>query len=275
MLYKPKFKPHYHVRIIEPDTVYLLSDKGQCILNNRLYVLLALLLDGNHTVNEIIWQLKKEVPLLDIQQALIRLEIEGYLTESSNIIPQQVAAFWSSLGVEPEIAVQKLQESRISVTALGTLGIESIAYALESLDIQLGEGDFTVVFTDDYLQIGLDAFNREAEETGKPWLLAKPVGTAIWIGPLFIPGETGCWECLAQSLRNNKVQNTSNLHAVLPTSVQLGLNLIAIEIAKWIIWGQHQQLTGTLLAFDLISLSIQEHILVKRSQCPVCGTPES
>lgn len=25
-----------------------------------------------------------------------------------------------------------------------------------------------------------------------------------WSGPLFIPGETGCWECLAQRLKNNR-----------------------------------------------------------------------
>ncbi|MFL9452612.1 MULTISPECIES: TOMM precursor leader peptide-binding protein [Nostocales] len=276
------FKPHYHVRVIEPDIVYLLSEQGQCALGGRLYVLLAPFLNGRYTVQEIFQQLNEEVSLFEIQNALVRLNSEGYLSEASVNLPPQVAAFWNGLGAESENAFRKLQDSRVSIISFGRVGVEAFVRALESLSIPVGEGgEFTVVLTDNYLQLGLDEFNREAEETRKPWLLAKPVGTEIWLGPLFVPGRTGCWECLAQDLRNKR--ETETIHregmspsllssfAVLPVSFQLGLNLIAMETAKWIIWGEHQQLTGKLISFNLASLSMQHQILNKLLECPVCG----
>ncbi|GAA6617283.1 TOMM precursor leader peptide-binding protein [Scytonema sp. NUACC26] len=281
MFYKPMFKSHYHVRVVEPDLVYLLSEKGQCALGGRLYVLLAPFLNGRYTVYEIVQELNQEVSLFEVQNALVRLNSEGYLVDAS-AIPPQVAAFWNALGVESENALRKLQDSRVSVVSFGKVGVEAFISALESLSIQVGEsGEFTVVLTDNYLQLGLDEFNREAEETRKPWLLAKPVGTEIWLGPLFVPGKTGCWECLAQDLRNQRETEiitgqrmSSSLlssFAVIPVSYELGLNLIALETAKWIIGGEHQQLTGKLVAFNLASLSMQHHVLDKLSECPVCG----
>lgn len=282
MFYKPMFKPHYHVRVVEPDLVYLLSEQGQCALGGRLYVLLAPFLNGRYTVYEIVQQLNEEVSLFEVQNALVRLNHEGYLSEASATLPPKVAAFWNALGVESENALCKLQNSRVSVISFGEVGVETFILALESLSIGVGEGgEFTVVLTDNYLQLGLDEFNREAEETRKPWLLAKPVGTEIWLGPLFVPGQTGCWECLAQDLRNKREAETIlrqgmspsllSSFAVLPVSFQLGLNLIAMETAKWIIWGEHQQLTGKLIAFNLASLSMQHQLLDKLLECPVCG----
>ena len=49
----------------------------------------------------------------------------------------------------------------------------------------------------------LAEYNAEALRDGRAWLLARPVGRQIWIGPLFRPGLTGCWECLAHRLRTN------------------------------------------------------------------------
>ncbi|GAA6616885.1 TOMM precursor leader peptide-binding protein [Scytonema sp. NUACC26] len=282
MFYKPMFKPHYQVRVIEPDLVYLLSEKGQCALGGRLYALLAPFLNGRYTVPEIVEHLNEKVSLFEVQNALVRLNSEGYLTEALETLPPQVAAFWKALGVEPENAIRKLHNSRVSAISFGKVGVETFILALESLSIQVGEGgEFTVVLTDNYLQLGLDEFNREAEKTKKPWLLAKPVGTEIWLGPLFVPGQTGCWECLAQNLRNQREAETRtgqrispslpSSFAVISASIQLGLNLIALETAKWILWGEHQQLTGKLITLNLASLSMQHQVLDKLLECPVCG----
>ena len=44
----------------------------------------------------------------------------------------------------------------------------------------------------------LAELNAERLTARRPWLLVKPLGTTLWIGPVFRPGTTGCWECLAQ-----------------------------------------------------------------------------
>ncbi|UBF28795.1 TOMM precursor leader peptide-binding protein [Kovacikia minuta CCNUW1] len=284
MFNKPQFQPHFHVEAVEPSTVYLMSEQGHFALSGRLYVLLAPLLKGQHTVSEIVEQLKPHTSLLGVYHALTSLESQGYLTESVNTLPNQMTAFWSLQGIDPTLAVGKLQATKVSVAALGMVKTEPFISALKSLDISIcDEGDFTVVVTDDYLQPELDAFNSQALRTQKPWMLVKPIGATIWVGPIFVPGQTGCWHCLAQRLRGHREVESvvgqqqgittpfPTSKSVLPTHFQVGLNLAASEVAKWIAQGKHDQLEGKVLTLDLASLSMQQHTLVKRPQCPACG----
>jgi ribosomal protein S12 methylthiotransferase accessory factor len=313
MYNQPQFKPHFHVEIVEPNNVYLMSEQGHIALSGRIYVLLAPLLNGQHTVNEIVDRLKEHTSLFGIYHALTNLESQGYLTEAADI-PDEVAAFWSLQGIDPSTAISKLQDTKVAVTALGAVKIEPFISALESLNIQASgellqnsaklpassfqsggnpkskiqnpkssEGDFTVVVTDDYLQLGLDEINSQALRTQKPWMLVKPVGATIWIGPIFVPGQTGCWHCLAQRLKGNREVETAigrqkgiatpfpTSRSILPTHLQIGLNLAAAEAAKWIVRGQNDRLEGKVLTLDLASLLMQDRVLVKRPQCPACG----
>lgn len=283
MFNKPRFKPHFHIEAVEPSTVYLMSEQGQFALSGRIYVLLAPLLNGQYTVDEIVERLKEDTSLFEIYYTLTSLESQGYLTEAADV-PNEVAAFWSLQGIDSRVAVSKLQDTKVSVTAFGGVKTEALISALESLNIQVGnEGDFTVVLTDDYLQLGLDQFNSQALRSQKPWMLVKPVGAVIWVGPIFVPGQTGCWQCLAQRLRGNREVETAvgqqqgiadpfpTSRSILPTHLQIGLNLAAAEVAKWIVQGKHEQLEGKVLTLALDSLFMQHHVLVKRPQCPACG----
>lgn len=284
MFNRPQFKPHFHVEVVEPSTVYLLSEKEHVALEGQLYALLAPLLNGQHTINEILVQVKEQVSILGIYHALARLESQGYLTEADAVLPSGVAAFWSFQGVDSSLAARKLQNTKVAVTTSGAVETKPFISILESLNIQVSDaGDLTVVLTDDYLQVDLDGLNQEALRQQKPWMLVKAVGAIIWIGPIFVPGQTGCWQCLAQRLWGNREIETAVLQqkgvtaplptarSLLPTNIQTGLNLAATEVAKWIVQGKHEQLEGKLITLDLSSLSMQEHTLVKRPQCQACG----
>ncbi|MBV8883270.1 MAG: TOMM precursor leader peptide-binding protein [Chroococcidiopsidaceae cyanobacterium CP_BM_RX_35] len=283
MFKKPQFKPHFHVEVVESSTVYLMSEQGHFALSGRLYVLLAPLLNGQHTIDEIVEQLKEHTSLFGVYHALTSLESQGYLSETADI-PNELAAFWSLQGVDPRVAISNLQDTRVSVTAFGAMKTKPFISTLESLNIQFSnEGNFTVVLTDDYLQPSLDEFNSQALRTQKPWMLVKPVGATIWVGPIFVPGQTGCWQCLSQRLRGNREVETAvgrqkgiaapfpTSRSILPTHFQIGLNLAAAEVAKWIAQGKNEQLEDRVLTLDLASLSMQHHVLVKRPQCPACG----
>src|SRR3569833_3311453 len=65
-------------------------------------------------------------------------------------------------------------------------------------------GSGWLVATEDYLDPRLEASNRMALQDGNPWLLFKPDGVNIWVGPYFVPGRTACWSCLAARLRDNR-----------------------------------------------------------------------
>lgn len=60
MLNKPIFKPHFRVESVEPNSVYLLSDREHHVLSGRLYRLLAPLLDGQHDLDTIVQKLAPE-----------------------------------------------------------------------------------------------------------------------------------------------------------------------------------------------------------------------
>jgi oxazoline/thiazoline synthase len=294
MFNKPQFKPHFHVEVVEPSTVYLLSEKEHYALEGRLYTQLAPLLNGQHTVEDILDQVKEQASVLGVYLALTRLTSQDYLVEVNTTLSPEIAAFWSSQGVDSHLAAQKLQNTKVAIKAFGAVEAEPFASALKSLEIQVVDLDndpvgapidLTVVLVDDYLQSGLEAFNQEALQRQTPWMIVKPIGTVIWMGPVFSPGETGCWQCLAQRLQGNREVETTvqrqkgmtapvnTIRALLPTNIQTGINLAATEVAKWVVQGKHEQLDGKVITLDLACLSLQEHILTQRPQCLVCGDP--
>ncbi|MBD2385860.1 TOMM precursor leader peptide-binding protein [Cylindrospermum sp. FACHB-282] len=287
MFNKPTFKEHFHVEIIEPDTVYLLTESTHFALSGRLHCQLAPLLNGHYTTDEIVNKLKGQFSTATIYCALMLLQEGGYITEADHTLTPEVAAFWHSLNIDSSVATTRLHETRVSVTSFGGIPIEPFVAALQSLNISINnKADLAVVLTDDYLQVGLSAFNREALSKQQPWMLIKPVGNILWIGPIFRPGKTGCWECLAERLGSNReveafVQKKKGISAPFPTSLSIlpstlhtGLNLAATEIAKWIICGENENLDGQVVTFDMASLNLQHHTLVRRPQCPCCGDPE-
>ncbi|WP_424096669.1 TOMM precursor leader peptide-binding protein [Moorena producens] len=291
MLSKPKFKPCFHIEDVESVGVFLLSESEYFVLNGHLYEQLAPLIDGEHSVEEIINLLQGQASTAEIYYALMLMEKKGYIVENDNPMPSdmpsEVAAFWNFLNVDHTTATSRLQSTKVSVRSFGTVPTQPLIAILESLNIQVAEeGEITVVLTDDYLQVGLDRFNHKALQSQGSWMLVKPVGKMIWIGPIFDPGKTGCWECLAQRLRANRpVEDFLRKHrqpnsistafptsrSLLPSTLDTGLNLAATEIAKWIVQGDHPSLKGTLVTFDTISLETKNHTLVKRPQCPACG----
>ena len=281
---RPQFKNCFHVEVIESVGVFLLSESDYFVLAGRLYEQLAPLLDGSRTTEEIIEHLEGTAKAAEVYYALMLMERKGYLIESDESMPPEIAAFWEILKVDPQVAKRQLQSTTVSVTSFGSVATEPLISILESLDIRVGkEGDFAVVLTDDYLQPGLAEFNRQALESKRPWMLIKPTGTIIWIGPIFHPEKTGCWECLTQRIRSNRpvetfIQKQKGFSQPLPTGFagfgatrQAGLNLAANAIAQWIAKREHESLEGKLISFDTTSVKTQSHVLVKRPQCPECG----
>jgi ribosomal protein S12 methylthiotransferase accessory factor len=300
MLNKPKFKHCFRVESVESEGVFLISERESFLLGGYLYELLTPLINGERTLDDIVDNilphLLPENPSAQdeimasakIYNALMQMEQKGYIIESDDDgVSSPLALFAESLHVSPQGANSRLQNTKVAVKTFGSITNSDFISTLESLHIQVAdEGDITVVLTDDYLQAGLAEFNREALQSKRPWMLVKPVGTILWIGPIFEPGKTGCWQCLAQRLQGNRpvegfiqrrkgmAMSLSTPLAILPSQWQIGLGIAANEVAKWIIQGDNKHLEGILITFDTISLQTQNHILVKRPQCPACGNPE-
>ncbi len=307
---RPQIKPHFRIEIIEPEHVYLLAENSTHVLTGELYCQVIPLLDGNHTIDEIISTLEGQVEPEDINYALERLEDKGYLSETFPELTAEESAFWSLLNVEPQDAYYYLQQTQIYLTCVGNVSPEPLIKSLAEIGIKTQEwntestefnsNSLLVVLTDDYLQPKLRKINKIALEVNQPWLLVKPVGGLLWLGPIFQPGKTGCWECLNHRLQRNREVEASVLlqkqksystsekepqclpvsRAVLPSTLRTALDLTTTEIAKWIVkqsvgeTSHFSTLEGKIITFNQTDLNLETHILPKRPQCSVCGNPE-
>lgn len=278
--------------------VFVVTETNYNILTGRVYKHLAPLLNGQHTVPELLMRLNGVISPVEATMALNQLQARGYLVEADDETSPQQAAFWQMLGVEPPIAAQRLSQAEVAIATVGAADASPLLVALAGLNIQaqlvsdpaallpLSENQLPVVVTDDYLQPDLKAVNRAMLAAGQPWLLLKLVGNRVWIGPLLQPGLTGCWACMVQRIQGNRQVETYVLNKLgrsepLPTSlpaldsaVRMAANLAATEIARWIAQGPNPQLQGYLLTFDVLAMQTQKHALVRRPQCPACGDPD-
>ena len=283
---RPRFKRCFRHEVVPSVGVFLLSERGQFVLRGAAYVHLAPLLDGQHTVDEIVARLEGRVLAPEVYYAIDLLRQRGYVIDASvPALPEQ-AAFWELLGVPPELVARRLAEATVCVRAIGGTSAAPLQALLSEIGVRVGDsGDRLVVLTDDYLREGLDELNREALVTSRPWMLVKPIGIDAWIGPIFAPPRTGCWACLEARLgkhrkfeafvgRRKGVAGPLGLSiAALPSAVQTGLSAAATAIARWIVEDTGDALEDRVITLDTASLERNVHQLTRRPQCPACGDP--
>jgi ribosomal protein S12 methylthiotransferase accessory factor len=282
MLSRPRFRPHFHAEVVPGEGVFLLSESGHTLLRGRLYELVAPLL-GGRTAEEVCDRLRGHASPAQVYYALAQLERKNYLCEDEPALPVSQAAFWSSQQVVPQVAARNLADRAVVVRALG-VEPGPLPQLLEALHIRVSDdGPPDVVLTDNYLRGDLAACNAQALAAGRPWLLAKPVGRQLWLGPLFRPGTTACWECLAQRFRSNAPVVTylrdRNGHAAAivpdrastPATMQVAGGLAANAVATWIVRGEVPELEGKIQTLDVPTWRLQSHTLVRLPFCPACG----
>lgn len=279
---RPAFKPHWRVEPTD-EGIILRSERGSFLFKGKVYSSLIAFVDGVHSTDEIVQRLKLSAPAEHVRQALDTLEANGYLTDGASSLPPSEAAFWSALGID-EQSVKRLQGTAVDVIAACDVDLKPITDSLTALGIRLeSEAPLHLVFVDDYMQPPLPDLNRRFFEQRSAWLIAKPTGSIPWLGPLFEPTKTACWECLAQMLRINRytpspASTADNLvakgaaPAVFPFGCQPVLNLAALEAVKWLVSGRSDALSNQLMTFDLQQLRLENHPVVRRPQCPACGS---
>jgi oxazoline/thiazoline synthase len=180
------------------------------------------------------------------------------------------AAYWSTL---PRT---RRTLAWITLTAAAATDIERLLAANEVTVSRDGDGEVVLVTTDDYLHPDLPAIARH--ET-RPWLLARPVGRSILLGPLFGAGDGSCWFCLAHWLKTRRWQQGSLVgwsdddcppqpaEAGLPSSFALASGWIANAIAVLVATGS-LPLRRTIQMIDTQSLAMSEHQVICRAGCP-------
>jgi len=295
--YKSGFKKHFRVEICEEELlVFLLSETENFVLKGPVYTKLAPLLDGTKDSDEIADLLASLIPPEEAYYALEVMKQKGYITEFNCNFPEREIAYWHQLGFTDEIIKERLAATTVYLTpssietssllsAIMALGMKVVTTEEEIRDRK--ENSIFLYVMEDYLQEELEEINRKALENNQTWMIIKPAGMIIWMGPVFIPSVTGCWECLAGRLRSKRdielfIQTKRKTPtplvtslAALPTTMEIAWQTGAHQIALWAIQKEHAPLAGKVLTINTANFTSEEHILVKRPQCPLCGSHKS
>jgi oxazoline/thiazoline synthase len=297
-----QFKNFFRIENAGEEATFFLTERNSSLLCGQVFQKLVLSIDNNQTVDEIVQSTQSSLSaegssteedifaLAQIHYALRQLEQKSYLDKGKCALPQDLLVFCDHLHVDPQVAEDRLQTTNVAVRSLSSeLPVDQFKALLASLHIQVSDpdrADLEIMLTDDYLDNDLDAYNQKALAVSRPWMLIKPMGTIVWIGPVFQPGTTGCWRCLAQRLQGNRpvenfIQKRQNIStpllpplANLSSTGQTALGMAATEVFKWIVQGANHQRAGVLVTHDTLTLETKKHKLTKRPQCPSCGLPE-
>lgn len=284
------FKQHFHVQPIpEEKIVYLLSEARKSALQGDLYLQLADILDGTRSIEQIISLLQRHYSRHDIQRAVFRLQEKGFLTEKDTEVPESVAAFWDVQDLDLQGVFQVLNSSSYCLHNLSSADPSSLLDMLQASGLQQDQTKYhlALVVVDDYLQTELASINAEFLHSNTPWLLVKPHGINLWLGPLFLPHQTGCWECLKPRIQDGREVETvlqKNLQmdspfflarASLPSTSATAFSLFATQVLQAIVHQEASPLAGRIMTLNTVSLCSEFHPLCKRPQCPVCGNHQA
>ncbi|HEU4712521.1 MAG TPA: TOMM precursor leader peptide-binding protein [Pyrinomonadaceae bacterium] len=253
------------------DTLLLVSEDGAVTLQGRIFVDVAQSLVHGVTREELHERLGDVYSSEDLSASL-EVFVAGGLTGVPSTAPRATIAYWEDLNITPAtgpIAV---------VNLCGPQG-ESIIDAVEANGLRISpDAERVLAITDDYLRPELEVVAEQQLD----WLLAKPIGHTIWIGPVFGKEESVCWRCLAHRLRTNRWEQAAIYGcdeqsfppqpsiASLPGTSMLAAGLIATTTALWMAAGTHPELQGRILTFDTRTLRAAAHVVHPLPACTQC-----
>jgi ribosomal protein S12 methylthiotransferase accessory factor len=279
---------------------FIIEETGRRVVTSPLVSeLIVLIRQSLGDEDGLVAKLADRFPAEQVYYALIQLEKQGVIVKGGGKQESPADIFRAGLrGQEgTEYPYSRIPALTVRIAAIGGSDAyaDALAASLSRSDALQAErlpdwreAEMTadavyVAVTPDYLEPELEAFGRLAQERKLRWLPVKAVGMIPWIGPLFLPAETGCWECLLDRLRGHRrlevdqISQTGGKQSLRLSvgqtihSVEAVAGLLAVELEKLAI-GKTSEMAGALFALDFRTFKLERHPLTKRGQCPLCGT---
>jgi bacteriocin biosynthesis cyclodehydratase domain-containing protein len=290
---RPLLAPWY--RLVGDDD-RLLLEHGQSVVVLEGAAVTALLprllplLDGTRTSDDLTARLGAQVrPAID--HALEVLAAHDLLLEGPDAPSAERStahAVAAVFDLDPSVAAGRLREA-----VVGIVGSSPAAAEIARMLRLSGVGDVrrlgrrrradvalaVVAPGEDELE-ELRAWNRRANDAGTRWLAVRAYdGRLAAVGPLIVPGESCCYECVLLRRAANVEYGdllTEIEAAPLAAGADAALETIVAGLAahfalRWVA-GHDVTLPGVLFAVEARpTVSIVEHPVLRVPRCPVCS----
>jgi bacteriocin biosynthesis cyclodehydratase domain-containing protein len=290
---RPLLAPWYR---LVGDGDRLLLEHGQVVVVleggavSTLLPHLLPLLDGTRTIDDLVARLGPPVrPAVEL--ALSTLAQHGLLTagpDAPEDARETAHAFAALFDVVPRVAAERLQEARVGVVGSSPTA-DDVARLLQAGGIRKlrrwswrrsGEADLCVVIPAADEVDRLQGWNAVALEHELRWLPVRPWdGRAAFVGPLVVPHESCCYECVLLRRAAN-VEYRDDLVDVdaAPVAATAAVPFDALVAAvaaytalRWLV-GRDTTLPGLMRAVEAQPvLSLSTHTVLRVPRCPACS----
>jgi bacteriocin biosynthesis cyclodehydratase domain-containing protein len=281
------FKRHLRAEVKALDSAFLFSERGVIAIRGAEIAAIAPLLDGTRDFAGLVQARPVGMGAGRVAAVLAELadaDLVAIREPAAESEPDDRAlAFWDQCGV----AWPPVKPATVQVIALDTER-EPVENALRDAGLTVTDSEhdaaLSVVLCNDYLDPRLAEIDRGQRARCRPWLLCKPTGAQIWVGPVLLPGESACWHCLAHRLGGHRhaeaCAQASLGHsgpaqfplAAVPPLTAAGAHMVALEATKWLAGYRYAGQRGVWV-LDSFDFSTSRHELRRRPQCPACGDP--
>jgi bacteriocin biosynthesis cyclodehydratase domain-containing protein len=265
----------------------------------RLLPALLPLLDGAHSVADVVSTLGEPVAPA-VHNALELLGRHGLLTDGVEELPvtraaEETAHFASAVSprrVSPARAAETLAAASVSLAGSGPVTEHVARLLLLSgvADVQRASlagpaqaERFAVVVPDAPEVPRLPEWNEAALEARAPWLPVLPFdGRFVAVGPLFVPGETACYECYRIRRASNlaypeefwALEREPRQAPNAPALAAVVAGLAALVAVRWLV-ERDAALPGVLTAFEPGGPpTVSTHHVYRVPRCPACSEAE-
>jgi bacteriocin biosynthesis cyclodehydratase domain-containing protein len=251
------------------------------------------LLDGTNTVPDLVERLGPVTrPAVDL--ALETLASHGLLVEGPAVsagVQATVYGLAATFDLAPALVAERLAGGFVGVVGSASAGVDVArmlrAAGLGRVTAERWDGDsrpdLAVVAPGADELDELDRWNRAANERDLRWLPVLPYdGRFAAVGPLIVPGESCCYECLLRRRAAN-LEYGDHLPAIerAPLTARADLcfetfvaSVAAHLVLRWI-GGQDGSLPGVLHALEARpTLALGAHDVLRVPRCPVCSPVE-
>jgi ribosomal protein S12 methylthiotransferase accessory factor len=300
-MHRPRFRAdHLPIRVTDDrgDHLLVVAETRHLLIDDPLAGPVAELLDGSRDVAAVLGELGGTHSPLAIATALRRLAGHGLLAEGAPAAGTAAVAAWDARQVDPDRAQEWLATGHLVLVDAGSPGVGQVADTVRllgpevtTIDIDRFEpgahppGTPVVVAPRAVTDPRLARLNNAFLAAGRSWTMIRPHGHVVLFGPHFVPGDTGCWQCLRQRWDDNdQVANflagrcpddprLDAALAALPATATALAGLLAAELPVLAERGRSERITGRMVALDTRDLTTTTHELVRQPQCPRCGDP--
>lgn len=279
---RPRLRSDLHVERRD-GRVIVFSQVNQTVLRARAFVEVVPLLDGTRSLSDVTAALSGRLSAPEIHYAINQLTARG-LVVWHPVQGDPARAAWTDLaGIGAGAFARSIELSTVA-GADGAL----LRGQLQALDLSVVQDDpkaLLIVLAPNALDPALAEIDRAARLAGRPWLLLAETGRFGQVGPLFLPEDGACWQCLAHRLAEAR-QAESWLarlgDAAAPRPPRVGIpasrTAFAAFAASQILRNTaptKAPLRNRMLRRDALGFSVTEHVLTRRPQCPTCGTAKN